>query len=61
MKGKGTLLTILSALVVAFILWGGSSIVSNGQRLSTLEAQQQSMKEWLTRIEGKLDQALRPR
>ena len=61
MKGKGTLLTILSALVVAFILWGGSSIVANGQRLSGLEARQQLIVEWLERIERKLDEALRAR
>lgn len=49
---------ILTTLILSLAAWGGVTLVSSGERISKLEARQQLIENWLTRVEEKLDWAL---
>lgn len=51
--------TAVVGLVITVAVAGGTSLIAQGNRITTLETKRESDKEQLDRMEGKLDRLLR--
>lgn len=49
---------IFTALSLALAGWSGRTLISHGERITSAEAHQENLREWLERVEEKLDRAL---
>jgi hypothetical protein len=56
---KQMAIAALGAILLALFGWAGTSIIGNGERLSKVEAGQENLKDWMGRLDGKLDEVLR--
>lgn len=50
--------SVIVTALLSFVGWAGLSLVSHGERVAALEANQQTLTEWLGRVEEKLDRVL---
>lgn len=50
--------SVIVTALLSVVGWVGLSLVSHGERVAALEAHQQTLTEWLERVEEKLDRVL---
>jgi len=55
---KQMLIAGLGAILLALFGWAGTSIISNGERLSAVEVDHKNLGAWLERLENKMDRVL---
>ena len=51
-------LGFLALVLIGLGGWAGKTLVDHGERISSAESQSAGLKEWLGRVEDKLDKAL---
>jgi hypothetical protein len=59
MKGiQKWVIAVATTMILAYLGWAGTSVISNGERLSAVEVDHMNLRAWLERNESKLDKIL---